>query len=94
MRGGFPVRLDTYSISLLRGYRGGHARFWYRIGTDNPTKTTTNDGDDSVGASVRRDTISSYLLIGVVGRQTLLDDGKSQYPVPILVPNNWPPHGR
>ena len=31
---------------FLRGWRGGHARFWYRIGTDDPTRTTINDGFD------------------------------------------------
>ena len=43
-------------------------------------------GEESVCASVRRDTISSHLLIGVVRRQTLLDHGESQYPVPMMVP--------
>ena len=36
MCGGPPVRLDIYSIS-------GHARFWYRIGTDGRTRMTIND---------------------------------------------------
>ena len=50
MWGGPPVRLDIYSIFLfIRGKRGGHARFWYRIGTDDPTKMTINDyGEERV----------------------------------------------
>ena len=34
---------------FLRGQRGGHARYWYRIGTDDPTRTTINDdGEERV----------------------------------------------
>ena len=38
-------------LPFLKGWRGGHARFWYRIGTDNSTRTTINDhGEESVSA--------------------------------------------
>ena len=53
---------------------------------NDPTRTINDDGEE--GVSARRETISSHLLIGVVRRQTLLDDGESQYPVPMMMPSN------
>ena len=97
MWGGPQVRLDMYSISLfLRGSVEDTPGFGIgsvpTISRERPS--TTMERRLFVCASVRRDTISSHLLIGVVRSHALHDGGESQYPVPGMLPNNWPPNGR